>query len=301
MLSIPARHTANRAREDGEGNVKEFKGKVAVVTGAAGGIGRALAQVAAGEGMSVLIADVDDAELRETAKLIEQRGGKVRATHTDVSDAAQVETLAETAWSEFGAAHTVFNNAGVMLGGLSWERSLDDWQWVLGVNLWGVIHGLRSFVPRLIEQGQPAHVVNTASVAALVAGPFLSPYLASKHAVLAVTESAHHELELMSSPVRMSLLCPGAVKTGISDSERVRPDELPSRGSSNAGDDAFASALRSGIDKGSDPLDVARIVFAALREDKFWILPHPEFKALVEKRTQSLLDETNPVYQQDMV
>jgi NAD(P)-dependent dehydrogenase (short-subunit alcohol dehydrogenase family) len=281
--------------------MKVFEGKVAVVTGAAGGIGRALAEQAAAEGMSVVIADVDDEGLAGTAAQLESRGANVIVIHTDVSDPIAVESLAETAWSRLGGAHVVFNNAGVMAGGLSWERSVEDWQWVLGVNLWGVINGIRSFIPRLIEQGEPAHVVNTASVAALIAGPFLSPYLASKHAVLAVTESAHHELALLSSPIRMSLLCPGAVKTGITDSERIRPAALAKKGKSGAADKAFNSAVEAGIAKGSDPAAIALFVFDALRQDKFWILPHPEFKAMVEKRTQSVLDESNPVYQQDLV
>lgn len=281
--------------------MKDFRGKVAVVTGAAGGIGRALAEQSAARGMDVVIADVDHAQLAVTASLLETAGAKVEVVPTDVTDAAAVETLADAAWKTFGGAHVVFNNAGVMTGGLSWERSLEDWQWVLGVNVWGVIHGLRTFVPRLIEQGEPAHVVNTASIAALIAGPFLSPYLASKHAVLAITESAHHELTMLSSPVRMSLLCPGAVRTGIAHSERVRPAALAEQGRADSSSDAFTEAVRSGIDAGSDPREVARFVFDALRDDKFWILPHPAFKTLLEKRMRSILDETNPVYERDLV
>jgi len=281
--------------------MKDFTGKVAVVTGAAGGIGRALALQAALEGMAVVVADVDDEQLDATAARIEAQGATVSTMHTDVSNAAAVEALAAAAWSEYGGVHVVFNNAGVMAGGLSWERSLDDWQWVLGVNLWGVIHGLRAFVPRLIAQNVPAHVVNTASVAAFIAGPYLSPYLASKHAVLAVTEAAHHELEMLSSPVRMSLLCPGAVKTGIGRSERIRPQRLSQRGTEDEGGTAFQAAVQSGIDAGTDPQLVARFVFDALRLDKFWILPHPEFKQLAEQRLRSLIDETNPVYRRDLV
>ncbi len=281
--------------------MKNFKTKIAVVTGAAGGIGRALALRAGAEGMAVVIADVDEQPLGETQRLLEAQGNRVVSQVTDVSDAAAVDALADVAWSEFGGAHVVFNNAGVMLGGLSWERSIDDWKWVLGVNLWGVIHGMRSFIPRLIEQGGPAHVVNTASVAAFIAGPFIAPYLASKHAVLAITESAHHELALLQSQVRVSLLCPGAVKTGIADSERVRPQALPTQGPKGEAGDAFAAAVKAGITAGSEPDQIAQFVFDQLRADKFWILPHPEFKPLVEKRMASLFDETNPVYERDLV
>jgi NAD(P)-dependent dehydrogenase (short-subunit alcohol dehydrogenase family) len=251
--------------------------------------------------MSVLIADVDEEQLAVTHKQLADAGAKVASKRTDVSDAADVDALADTAWSEFGAAHVVFNNAGVMLGGLSWERSLEDWQWVLGVNVWGVIHGMRSFIPRLIEQGGPAHVVNTASVAALIAGPFLAPYLASKHAVLAITESAHHELALLKSDVRMSLLCPGAVKTGIAESERIRPAALARQGNDGGVGEAFNAAVKAGIDEGTEPIEVARFVFDQLRANKFWLLPHPEFKRLVDKRMQSMHDETNPVYERDLV
>jgi NAD(P)-dependent dehydrogenase (short-subunit alcohol dehydrogenase family) len=281
--------------------MKTFRDKTAVITGAASGIGRALAELAIGEGMQVLLADVDAEALEATRSQLGSTHPRVVGAVIDVADPQAVESLAERAWSELGGAHVLFNNAGVMAGGFSWERSLADWRWVLDVNVWGVIHGIRSFVPRMIAQGQPAHVVNTASVAALVAGPLLSPYLASKHAVLAITESLHHELTSLDSPVRASLLCPGAVRTGIGHSERTRPRALGEAGERNEADTLFEQALLAGIDGGSDPGYVARFTFDALREDKFWILPHPEFKRLVEKRTRSIVDETNPVYERDLI
>jgi NAD(P)-dependent dehydrogenase (short-subunit alcohol dehydrogenase family) len=281
--------------------MEDFRGKTAVITGAASGIGRALAEQAVVEGMRVLIADVDAEALERTRAALDTSGSTIVCAVVDVADAQAVEALAERAWRELGGVHLLFNNAGVMVGGFSWERSLADWRWVLDVNLWGVIHGIRAFVPRMIARGEAAHVINTASVAALVAGPLLSPYLASKHAVLAITESLHHELALVGSPVRAALLCPGAVRTGIGRSERTRPTAHDERGRRGDADTVFEQTLIAGIEAGSAPRSVAGFTFEALREDRFWILPHPEFKRLVDKRARSIIDETNPTYERDLI
>jgi len=274
--------------------MKDFAGKVAVVTGAASGIGRALAERCAAERMAVVIADVDEAALESLHETLWNRGARSHVQPTDVSDPGRVEALAEAAWSVFGGAQLVFNNAGVLATGTVWECSREDWAWVLGVNLWGVIHGVRSFVPRLLAQGEPAHVVNTASVGGLISGPYLAPYLVSKHAVVALSEALHHELRARGASVRVSALCPGAVRTGIAASERVRPERL-ARGRALTGDErGFAEGLRQGIDAGMDPEALAEAVFEALREERFWILPDPSFRAPLEARLRSILAGGDP-------
>jgi NAD(P)-dependent dehydrogenase (short-subunit alcohol dehydrogenase family) len=260
--------------------------------------------------MRVLVADVDEAGLESAREALAASGAEARALRSDVSCAEDVERLAATAWEAFGGADLVFNNAGVLAGGLAWERPLADWEWVLGVNLWGVIHGLRAFLPRMLARGAPAHVVNTASVGGLLTGPMLSPYLVSKHAVVALSECVHHELELVRAPVRVSVLCPGAVATGIARSERVRPERLgrgapaatPLARSSLAAslEAAFADGLRAGVAAGMPPAELALRTFEALREDRFWILPDPGFRGAVERRLRGILDGSNPAYQADL-
>ena len=276
--------------------MREFRGKTAVVTGAASGIGRALALRCGEEGMSVAIADVDEAGLEETGKQVSLLGAQVVAVPTDVSKIEAVEALARRACDAFGGVHLVFNNAGVLVSGCSWERSAADWEWVLGVNLFGAIHGARAFLPLMIEQGEPAHMVNTASIGGLVVGPFLGPYIVSKHAVVALTESLHYELSSRDAPVQVSALCPGAVATGITESERVRPDYLGE--GSPLGSEAerdFEAGLRAGIGAGIEPREIAAHTFAGIREERFWILPDPFYKRGLEARTRSMLDGVNPV------
>jgi NAD(P)-dependent dehydrogenase (short-subunit alcohol dehydrogenase family) len=274
----------------------EFAGKAAVVTGAASGIGRALALEAARVGMSVALADVDETGLAETREQVEQLGAKAIAVPTDVSKSESVDALATAAEAAFGNIHLVFNNAGVLLSGRAWERSEADWSWVLGVNLWGVIHGMRAFLPRMIEHREAAHMVNTASVGGLVVGPFLAPYIVSKHAVVALTESLHYELAAEGANVQVSALCPGAVATGITASERIRPAELePASPLQSDAERAFQEGLRSAIGVGAEPADIAAHVFEAVREGRFWILPDPSYKPGVETRMQSILAGLNPL------
>jgi NAD(P)-dependent dehydrogenase (short-subunit alcohol dehydrogenase family) len=274
----------------------EFAGKAAVVTGAASGIGRALALEAARVGMSVALADVDETGLAETREQVEQLGAKAIAVPTDVSKSESVDALATAAEAAFGNIHLVFNNAGVLLSGRAWERSEADWSWVLGVNLWGVIHGVRAFLPRMIEHREAAHMVNTASVGGLVVGPFLAPYIVSKHAVVALTESLHYELAAEGANVQVSALCPGAVATGITASERIRPAELePASPLQSDAERAFQEGLRSAIGVGAEPADIAAHVFEAVREGRFWILPDPSYKPGVETRMQSILAGLNPL------
>jgi NAD(P)-dependent dehydrogenase (short-subunit alcohol dehydrogenase family) len=277
--------------------MKDFRGKTAVVTGAASGIGRALATQCAREGMSVAVADVDEPGLEETQKQLVGLGADVLAVPTDVSKVAAVEALAERTCEAFGGVHLVFNNAGVLLSGCAWERSSEDWEWVLGVNLFGVIHGARVFLPIMVEQGETAHMVNTASVGGVVVGPFIGPYIVSKHAVVALTESLHYELEARGAKVKVSALCPGAVDTGITSSERVRPGYLGEASPlGTEAEKAFAEGLRAGIGAGISPSKLATHAFAGVREERFWIFPDPSYRVGLQARTQSMLDGVNPVH-----
>jgi NAD(P)-dependent dehydrogenase (short-subunit alcohol dehydrogenase family) len=281
-------------RHERERGVQDFTGKVAVVTGGASGIGRALAQRFAAEGMHVVVGDVEKAALDAVVAELSAGGTEVLGVLTDVSDAAQVAALADATVDRFGGVHVVCNNAGVGAGGTCWEAPLETWEWVLGVNLWGVIHGLRSFVPLLLAQGE-GHVVNTASMAGVVAPPFMGPYNASKHAVVAISESLHHELALAAPGVKVSVLCPGWVRTRIADSDRNRPERY------TVADDTLGElreAVRSLIEGGMPPEGVADKVVAAIRDERFWILTHDDdddvWSAAVARRLDSLRDRANP-------
>lgn len=265
--------------------MRELNGKVAVVTGSASGIGRAVAEALAHEGMRLVLADVEEEPLREAEQSLESSGTEVLAVPTDVSDPDSVEQLATRAKERFGQVHLLHNNAGVGGGGLTWQLPLPVWQWIVGVNLWGVVHGIRSFVPDMVEAGE-GHVVNTASIAGLLAGPGLGAYGATKHAVVAISESLHHELSLTGSPVRVSVLCPGAVSTRIVDADRNWPARLGPR-PQPPGDPALQAVgemVRRHIAEGLPPERVAGMVVAAVREERFWILTHPDQGAAVERR-----------------
>ena len=277
--------------------MQDFEGRVAVVTGGASGIGFALGEAFAAEGMKVVLGDIEAPALDEAVEKLAATGAEVIGVRTDVSDAAQVQALADAAVERFGAIHIACNNAGVGAGGLSWEAPLDTWEWVLGVNLWGVIHGTRAFVPVIIRQGE-GHVVNTASVAGLVAGPFMGPYNASKHAVVALTETLHHELAMMAAHVHASVLCPGWVQTRIADSARNRPAEDTSEPEPTSSAVGFAQLLQPLLDNGMPPADVAAKVLTAIRAEQFWVLPHDDTEEFwvefVNKRARSLTERTNP-------
>jgi len=273
--------------------MKDFRDRVAVVTGAASGIGRGMAERFAAEGMRVVLADVEGSALDAAALEMGAAGALVLAVRTDVSDAAQVEALAGAAYDAFGAVHVLCNNAGVATGGLCWEQTLDDWRWVVGVNLWGVIYGIHSFVPRMIAGGEEGHVVNTASVAGLISGPGSAPYAVTKHGVVALSETLHHQLAMVGSRLRVSVLCPGWVNTRILESGRNRPPELAEThayGTTPEMQTAFAKLVTDGM----APSEVARQVFEAVRDERFYVITHPEMKALVERRLRDIVDGRNP-------
>lgn len=273
----------------------DLVGRTAVVTGAASGIGRALAERFAAEGMRLVLADVEERALGAAADALAANGVEVLPVVTDVADAASVEALADAAYSRFGAVHVLCNNAGVGAGGPIADLSLADWQWVLGVNLWGVVHGLHAFLPRMLAGGEPGHVVNTASLAGHVAGPFMGPYSASKFAVVAISESLYHEMTMSGGAIGVSVLCPGWVNTNIHSSERNRPPSLG--GGRDRVDDARTDTLKQVLASGMPPAEVASLVLQAIRDGQFYVLTHPDMTPAVEKRMKAIVEGANPALQ----
>ena len=261
-------------------------GTTAVITGAASGIGLALAQRAAADGMNVVLADVDEAGLDEAARSLEGAPEDgVLTVRCDVSDPDAVEDLAGLAYERFGSVELLCNNAGVGGGGTVAELSRKDWEWVLGVNLWGVIHGVTSFLPRMLDSGGPAHVVNTASMAGFFATAGMAPYAVSKFGVVALSESMR--AELTGTPVGISVLCPGWVSTRIHESERNRPAELTVERPGRPED--LRDMIRQVIESGLPPSSVADGVFAAVQADRFWIFTHPEMVRATAARQEEVL------------
>ena len=275
--------------------MKEFKGKVAVITGGASGIGRAIAERCVAEGMKVVLADIDEVELAKTVGELSSVNGAVLGIKTDVSKRRDVEALADRAFDAFGQVHLLFNNAGVGAGGSPWEATWNDWEWVIGVNLWGVIHGVKVFVPRMLAQNTECHVVNTSSAAGLVVGGASAPYAATKHAVVALSESMYLALQRRSSLVKVSVLCPGLVRTNIGEAERNRPAELANEPVELTPEmRAGLAAFKAVLDVSMPPLQVADAVFKAIQHEEFYILPDPDWVELIRLRTDSLLRMENP-------
>ncbi|SFG93286.1 Short-chain dehydrogenase [Desulfotomaculum arcticum] len=274
--------------------MKEFKDKIAVITGAASGIGRGLAERCAREGMKVVLADIEEPALFQTQKELQASGAKVLAVRTDVSKASDVEALAQKTMDTFGAVHLLFNNAGIGTVGTIWESTLADWEWIIGVNLWGVIHGLRAFVPIMLAQDTQGHIVNTASIAGLTTG--LSAYGVTKHAVVALSEQLYHSLAHLNAKVKASVLCPGFVKTLIMEAERNRPVELQNETTRilTPEEEAIVQYMHQAVQAGMSPQHAADHVFQAIREERFYIFTHPEYNAAVHKRMEDILQQRNP-------
>ena len=279
--------------------MKSFQGRTAVITGAASGFGLEASRIAAARGMNVVMADVQHDALQAAAAEIEGRGAQVLAYRLDVAKPAEVEALAAATVARFGTPHVVFNNAGVAVGGLVWEMTLKDWEWVIGVNLMGVVHGVRAFTPRMLaaaaqDASYEGHIVNTASMAGLLSAPNMGVYNASKHAVVSLTETLYQDLRLVTDQVGASVLCPYFVPTGISHSDRNRPAEL-------AGDQPTRSQLIAqamsdmAVSSGKVTAEtVAQSVFAAMAEQQFYIYSHPNQLGNVQSRMEDIIASRNP-------
>ena len=277
----------------------EFAGKVAVITGAGSGFGRAFAHKGAALGMKLVLADLNVDELAQTVDAVRAAGADAIGVPTDVANEAQVEALAQAALAAYGRVHVLFNNAGVGTGGFLWESSANDWSWVFGVNVMGVAHGVRVFAPIMLAQNEPAHIVNTASVAGLLAPPAMGVYNASKHAVVALTETLYHDLKLaqagkdgtdsVDDEVGCSLLCPAFVPTGIADAERARPGELRNASRPTRSQIAAGKQLQRAVQSGKlTAADVADLTFEAIAARRFYIITHPGIMATVKLRHEDI-------------
>jgi len=271
------------------------QGMVAVVTGAGSGIGRALVERAAARGMKVVAADIEQPQLDATVEAVTAAGGEAIGVRTDVSEPADVERLADTAWSTFGGVNLLCNNAGVFSGGLMWERTLADWEWVMGVNLYGLVNAVKAFVPRLLEAGGPAHIVNTASMGGLVTNAFSGPYYTSKFAAVGLTECLAHDLQASGAPVGVSVLVPSLVATGIATSQRNRPERFVDRTAVPGADEEFVlAAMVDSIGGGMPPTEVAALVFDAVENERFWIPTKPSYHDQIRVRHDDMQELRHP-------
>jgi NAD(P)-dependent dehydrogenase (short-subunit alcohol dehydrogenase family) len=283
-----------------ETRMKDFKDKVAVITGGASGFGREFANIGARLGMKLVLADVQQDALDKTKAELEAQGAEVLAQRCDVRKPEEVQALADAAMQRFGAVHLVFNNAGVGSGGLIWENSLADWEWVLGVNLWGVVHGVRIFTPLMLEcaKKDPAyegHIINTASMAGLLNAPNMGIYNVSKHAVVSLSETLYQDLQLIKAPINASVLCPYFVPTGISNSERNRPADVKDEAAPTASQVAAQAVSQKAVSSGKvSAADVAERTFDAIKEGRFYIYSHPHALGNVQTRMEDIVLQRNP-------
>ena len=273
----------------------ELTGRVAVITGAGSGFGREFARMATARGMKLALADINQPALDATVRELRDAGAAVIGVHTDVSNADAVQALADATMAAYGAVHLLFNNAGVASGGYVWESTHADWQWVLGANVWSVIHGVRIFTPLMLAHGEPAHIVNTASAAGLITAPNMGVYNLSKHAVVALSETLHHDLRLVQAKIGVSVLCPAFVPTGIANSHRNRPADLanttPPTPSMLQAQQASLKAVESGRISAQE---IATMTFDAIDAGQFYIVPHEKILDLVSLRLQDIIARRNP-------
>ncbi len=266
-------------------------GQVAVVTGAASGIGRALAETFAAEGSAVIVADLERDGAEAVAEGIRATGGDALAVTVDVADVAAVERLAATTVERYGHVDVLCNNAGVSTFNLMRDQTLADWKWVVDVNFWGVVHGIHTFLPIMREQGTPAHVVNTASIGGLLTGTaFIGPYCATKAAVVSISETLVQELAVDQTPIGVSVLCPSSVDTNVMESERNRPSELGAEQRTEMAE-SVRLMIRDGFTgpAGQTPAQVAERVLQAIRGGEFWIITHDDLRPMVEARVTDML------------
>ncbi len=275
--------------------MKQFSGRTAVITGAASGIGLELARRAAAEGMNLVLADIEYARLEEATTTLGLPAEHLLLQRTDVSREAEIAALADAAFTRFGGVHLLCNNAGVGLTRVTWEHSTADWEWVLGVNLWSVIHGIQHFLPKMLERGDEGHIVNTSSVAGLLSTPGMAAYNVSKHGVVTLSETLYGELLAAKAKVGVSVLCPAWVPTGIHQSSRNRQDRFgtaaPAAGLSAAYEERMGQAVKSGR---LTAADMASKVFAAVGEGRFYVIPHRKINNAIQLRTDDIMNLRNP-------
>jgi len=267
----------------------ELTGRTAVITGAASGLGRAMAERMAAEGMQLVLADIEAARLVEVADGLTAHGATVITEHVDVSRADDIERLADAAFARFGAIHVLCNNAGVVKRARAWDLTVDDWAWVLGVDLWSVIHAVRAFVPRMLDGGEGGHIVNTASMSGLLPIPNLSAYSVAKAGVVALSEALQLDFDAVGARIGVSVLCPGYIATRITESERNRPAEL-----TNAAPIPAVARTTAGVTATMDAADVALEVVDAIRSDRFWILTHDDYRAVIQARAAGIGTDARP-------
>jgi NAD(P)-dependent dehydrogenase (short-subunit alcohol dehydrogenase family) len=272
----------------------ELQGRTAFITGGASGIGLAAAHKLGAAGMNLVIADVEEGPLGSAEAVLSQAGYQVLGVRCDVGELDDLQSAATQTIERFGAVHVVFNNAGVVSTGRVEDQSQQAWEWVMNVNLWGVINGCRVFLPIMKAQGVPGHIVNTASMAGLNSGPLMAPYFVSKYGVVALSESVWHEAQMDNSPIGVSVLCPGFVKTRIHEADRNRPADLSSAWVGDAGN-KFIAGLGAGVESGREVTDVADLVVSSIRQNRFWILPHGEESHItVRARAEAIIEGTAP-------
>ncbi len=281
--------------------MKDFKDKVAVITGAASGIGFGIAEHCVKEGMKVVLSDVEEAALNQAEKSLKSEKTSVLAILTDVSRASDIETLAQKTLDAFGAVHLLFNNAGVQAevkrGNTLWESTLADWQWVISVNLWGVIHGVRVFVPIMLQQQTECHIVNTASVAGLISGPALGIYKLTKAGIVSLSETLYCELKQRGAQIGVSVLCPSFVRSQLNEAERNRPAELrnpPEERPLTPEQQAIFKMFQEGNENAIPPEQFVEQVFKAIQQNMLYVLTHPEWNAAIQRRMEDILQGRNP-------
>jgi NAD(P)-dependent dehydrogenase (short-subunit alcohol dehydrogenase family) len=281
--------------------MKEFKGKVAVITGAASGIGRGIAELCMQKKMKVVLADIEEAELRKTEQALQAKGASVLAIRTDVSKASDIESLAQKTLDAFGAVHLLFNNAGVSGGLTIWESTLADWQWVINVNLWGVIHGLRVFVPIMLQQQMACHIVNTASIAGLTSGQGPGAYRMTKHGIVSLSETLYFELKQRNAQIGVSVLCPGLIRSRIFESARNRPKELqnPSGDLLTPERQTLLKLFQESLESAMSPEQCAELVFRAIQQNTFYILTRTKDKEDIQQRMENILRGRAPTPQKN--
>jgi NAD(P)-dependent dehydrogenase (short-subunit alcohol dehydrogenase family) len=245
--------------------------------------------------MKVVLSDVERAALDRAVRELELSGAEVLGVRCDVSRAEDVEALADAAFDRFGAVHVLCNNAGVASGGPLWEARLAEWEWLIGVNLWGVIHGIRTFVPRMIAQDEEGHIVNTASLAGLTSNPFGGIYAITKHAVVAASEVLHQEFAILGKKLKVSVLCPAWVRTNIADAHRNEPEALRAlERKPSDHDQQMREFVLAAVESGQPPEKIADAVFQAIQDERFYVLTHPEFSGAIARRMKNLVEQKNP-------